>query len=346
MPLLAAMGAAMTGFLVPWRLGLEFAGRPVWLSAADAAMVVGILGGILARPRMVGRELRRRLRTPAGVAWFLLAALAAWHAARSPAATGGGPVPAMATAWAILAGLYLARLDRDATLDGLVAGVLVSAAAGLVVLPFRPDLVTEHKYFAAFCGAKNTFAFLVSLAGLHAAHRLAARRGRDAIGPGLCLAATAAILAAANARAATVALGAALFALPSAGRTLCMARGLVAIVAVMLVAGASVPWDRIHFAWAILAHADAIPVPGFGPGFGYGLDTFLKLMLELGPTGALAAAVVIADALRRRGLDSWLVLAGVTALAHDAARWPLFWMMLAAMPRSNRGSGLHIRTRM
>ncbi len=328
MPLASGILALLVGFLFPWRMGIELAGRTTWLSAADAALALALAILTVLAPRRMLVRLVRTAKHDIALPLAILFGLAAYHALATPAATGGGPVPALATAWAIVAGVALCHVDRVALLGGLRVGTWSSGLLALLFLSTHPDLVLEHNYFAGLAGAKNTFAFFVAVSTLAAAEAALRRRDHGRVLAALEIGAGFALLALANARAAILALGVALLVLPGAGRPLLLVRGLLAIAATVFAAGAAVPQDRIHFAWSILAHADGIPFLGMGPGFGYGLDTPLKMLLELGPVGLAALSVLALSSLRRGGLSPWFVLIGVFALAHDLARWPLFWMLL------------------
>lgn len=328
MPLVSGIIAILIGFLFPWRFGIELAGRTNWVSAADAAIAITLTISAIMAPRRVLTCLGRAAKQETAPPLAVILGLAIHHALTTPAAAGGGAVPALAIAWAIVAGVTLCHVDRTSLLCGLRVGTWSSGLLALLLLASHPGLVLEHNYFAGLAGAKNTFAFFVAASTLAAVESAVRRREEGRALVAIEMSAGLALLALANARAAAIALGAALLVIPGGGRRTGLLRGLLAIAATVFAAGATVPEDRIQFAWSILAHADGIPLLGLGPGFGYGLDTALKTLLELGPAGFAALAALALFALRRGGLSPWFILIAVFALAHDLARWPLFWLFL------------------
>lgn len=343
----------LLGFAMPWRMTLDLFGRATHLAAFDLIFPFALV--ILIAWRVKRRELfdAARRNLPA----LGIAAIAAAHAA-GLITTRGNHLTAMATSYAILAGLALTFLNRDTLLSGLRAGLAASVVTAVVAGVLRPEIVHEGRYFAAWTGAKNTLAFLVGVTALTAFARPNASRARC----GMEVIAWFALLALINARAAVIAttIGFTVeVGLTSSLRYVGAGRvganrdktggnrsdqilvGILVLGALLVLFRAALPWDRIEFAQAIITYATDVPLFGFGPGFGYGLDLYLKTFLELGAPGAACLIAMIFIAIRRCGPTPGmptpiLAFALILGLAHDPMRWPLFWLLLLSDDRGQR----------
>jgi hypothetical protein len=311
--------ALILGFALPWRLAIATSTGTLHPSLFDLLVAPVLLAPVYLRRSYPGRF------TPISLLIDLFALLAL-RPIRPEAS-----LVAPATVWAALTGLMLARLDANAVLRGLEAGLLASTLAGLALLPFAPEMVTEGTRFTGLVATKNGFAAFAGILALRRA-MMASR-----IDPVLSLAWFGVVLATGSRGAILATLVTAIFfvlELSARGHEGGRARlfWLIALAAGAIVAlnETTFPSDRYEFVSMIIEHWRQIPLLGIGAGANYGLDLYAKSLLEFGWIGAALLAAILALALRDRAVRPFIVFLLIFGIAHDPTRWPIFWFLLAS----------------
>jgi hypothetical protein len=311
--------ALIMGYALPWRLAIAASAGTLHPSLFDLLVAPVLLAPVYLRRSYPGRF------TPISLL-IVLFALLALHPIRPEA-----PLVAPATVWAALTGLLLARLDADAVLRGLEAGLLASTLTGLVLLPFAPEMVTEGTCFTGFVATKNGYA---AFAGILAIRR-AMMAGR--IDPVLSLVWFGVVLATGSRGGILATIGAAIILILERGRRSEAGGRMRSFWLIALATGAIIalikttfPSDRYEFASMIIEHRRQIPLLGIGAGANYGLDLYAKSLLEFGPVGAAILAGILALSLRSRTTRPFIVFLLIFGIAHDPTRWPIFWFLMAS----------------